>query len=225
MVLKYRSGASESWEYENNREKFSGTGYTLGDTNYGSAKIESKEDIKVTITFYKNGFVINDKELRQYDDPQNAEFLNDISNGVVPRELEQLSVRGRHLETHLIDKKGEDYTPPKKKITFDGKGHSLGSTSNGSQVIAGENTVFSLDESKPIVTVQVRFHDGKKAAGKFNKDHRIRDVCAWIEKQQSLISGSRYELVLGYPPTTLNDLNATVEESGIGGAMIVQKLC
>ena len=33
------------------------------------------------IRFYKNGFTVNDGDLRKLDDPANKEFVDDIENG------------------------------------------------------------------------------------------------------------------------------------------------
>lgn len=188
--------------------------------------MESKEDVKVKITFYKNGFIVNDGPLRDYNDPDNNEFLNDISRGVVPQELERLAVRGRHFETHLIDKKGEDYIAPKKPITFEGEGHSLISNTNQSSYItSGGRSEYSLDESKPMTTIQIRLHDGQRVKVKFNKNHKVGDICSWVEKQLNLPSGTRYELLGGYPSKSLDNLDVTIEEANLGGSMIVQKMC
>lgn len=37
--------------------------------------------VAAVITFYRNGFTVNDGELRKMDDPANKAFLEDINNG------------------------------------------------------------------------------------------------------------------------------------------------
>mmetsp|Transcript_26545 Transcript_26545/g.68541 ORF Transcript_26545/g.68541 Transcript_26545/m.68541 type:complete len:230 (+) Transcript_26545:87-776(+) len=44
-----------------------------------------------TITFWRDGFTVDDGPLRRSDDPENAQFLADINRGQVPRELEASS--------------------------------------------------------------------------------------------------------------------------------------
>lgn len=44
-----------------------------------------------TITFWRDGFTVDDGPLRRTDDPENAQFLADINRGQVPRELEASS--------------------------------------------------------------------------------------------------------------------------------------
>ena len=42
---------------------------------------------KVKVTFWKNGFQVDDGEFRPNDDPANQEFLQSVSRGMIPREL------------------------------------------------------------------------------------------------------------------------------------------
>lgn len=47
-----------------------------------SAATQSNRVVKI-ITFWKNGFTVNDGPLRSYDDPRNQSFLNDIKEGYI----------------------------------------------------------------------------------------------------------------------------------------------
>lgn len=60
---------------------FVGSGYSLSGAA-GSDPAQRNEDskkIRHSITFYKNGFVVDDGPLRDMQDPANAAFLNDIN--------------------------------------------------------------------------------------------------------------------------------------------------
>lgn len=83
----------------------------------------------ITITFYRQGFVVDDGPLRRYDEPSNASFLRDIDNGVVPTELHSRMNRGATAaNVTLVDKKQSDYEEPEKPkiISFSGSGQRLG---------------------------------------------------------------------------------------------------
>lgn len=196
----------------------------------GPAKpaVQSKPDrLKKVITFYRQGFAVDDGPLRSYSDKANHAFLQDIEQGYIPRELEQ-EAAGRELQTELVDRKNEDYKEPErpKYNAFGGSGHSLGSTASSSQaapvVPVQSGATFHLDPNAPTVSVQVRFHDGTKAAAKLNTTHTIQDLRAWIEQNKP--TPSAYDILGGFPPKPLNDLTQTVQAAGLSGGVVQQKL-
>jgi len=65
------------------KEKFGGSGFKLGQPSTGSTAVPGQKKVLKVITFWKNGFTINDGALRSYNDPQNKEFLADIQEGHV----------------------------------------------------------------------------------------------------------------------------------------------
>jgi len=90
------------------KEKFVGTGYTLGNNAEESKVVVPKAKpagLKtVILTFWTDCFTIDDGPPRKYQDPANSAFLNDVNKGVVPRELESLA-KGADLNIELIRKK------------------------------------------------------------------------------------------------------------------------
>lgn len=216
----------ETYEPEE-EDKFQGfSGYSLD-----GKKIEpqvKEGPIKCKITFYRNGFVIDDRSLRSYDDPASQEFLRDISKGLIPRELE-VEAQGRHMNIDLIDMKHEDYKEKPKPVNyFEGKGYSLDNepeSKTTNYIVSGQDVEYVLDESKPKTSIQIRLHDGKKVVGKFNLDHTVKHLCSWIEKTQNLPPNTKYELMHSFPPKPITNLDLTIKEAGLSGESIVQKLC
>lgn len=49
----------------------------------------SSQPPEVTLKLWKDGFNVNDGELRSYTDPANTEFLQNIQRGEIPQELRQ----------------------------------------------------------------------------------------------------------------------------------------
>jgi UBX domain-containing protein 1 len=225
-----RQGGARTDEEEDAEQAkpFQGSGYRLGNTNVdGPARAAVKpaaERLKKVITFYRNGFAVDDGPLREYSDKSNHAFLQDIQQGYIPRELEE-EAAGRELQTELVDRKNEEYKEPErpKYNAFGGSGHSLGSASPSAPApVVSASSSFSLDPSAPIVSIQIRFHDGTKAAAKVNATHTIMDLRAWIE-QNKPTPGS-YDLLAGFPPKPLTDANQTVQAAGLSGGVVQQKL-
>jgi len=115
---------------------------------------------------------------------------------------------------------------------FTGEGQSLG----GSTVVAANGGIItptatgtaidelppSVDESSPKTTIQVRLLFGKRLRIVFNKSSKIR-----VLVQHTNASGDAgeepYVLSAGFPPKTLEDLEQTVDESGLAGSQVTQK--
>lgn len=80
----------------------------------------------VVLKLWKDGFTINDSEIRSYNEPENREFLAAVKRGEVPAEIRQ-QVQGTDLQLDMEDRRHEAYVPTKAKVkAFSGKGHMLG---------------------------------------------------------------------------------------------------
>lgn len=116
------------------RSFFSGSGYRLGQTDDdhvllpdgGHSNPSSEQNIDpVILRLWRQGFTINDGELRVYDEKSNKEFLDCVTKGQLPPELRQQG--DNMVQVNLEDHRHEDYkhVVPKMK-PFSGKGHTLG---------------------------------------------------------------------------------------------------
>lgn len=83
---------------------------------------ESVAENSIRVTFYRNGFQIEDGEFRSLDDDVNKKFLADMEKGFVPKELEKSKNAPVHV--NLIDKRQEDYIPP-AYTAFSGQGQTM----------------------------------------------------------------------------------------------------
>jgi len=209
------------------KEKFGGTGYTLGNNTSDQSKVVAPKPkppgLKtVILTFWTDCFTVDDGPPRKFQDPANSAFLNDVHKGVVPRELEAMA-KGADLNIELV-KKAEEYKPPPKPkvVAFSGQGQSLGEINiipvatkvNGSSIL--------VDETKPITTIQVRCNDGSRLTIKCNHTHTIGDIKSHLEATKP--SGKAMELRLSYPNKLLVDDNQNVQEAGLINASIIQRL-
>nr|KAF6267310.1 NSFL1 cofactor [Myotis myotis] len=168
---------------------FAGGGYRLGaapeeESAYvaGERRRHSSQDVHIVLKLWKSGFSLDNGELRSYQDPSNAQFLESIRRGEVPAELRRLA-HGGQVNLDMEDHRDEDFVKPKGAFkAFTGEGQKLGSTAP--QVL---NTVFpaqqaeneakasssiSIDESQPTTNIQIRLADGGRLVQKFNHSHR-----------------------------------------------------
>ncbi|KAL2973436.1 hypothetical protein AAZX31_14G045000 [Glycine max] len=91
---------------------FSGTARLLSGERLPSAAAAAPapqrvEEVTHTVTFWRNGFSVNDGPLRRLDDPQNAPFLESIKKSECPKELEPAD---RRTAVHVnLTRRDEDY--------------------------------------------------------------------------------------------------------------------
>lgn len=175
------------------------------------------EEVRRTITMYRNGFVVDDGPYRRLDDPANADFLRSLAQGVTPREL----MLDGDVSVGLIDKRQEDFQETFQ--SFSGAGASLGTAA-----AAGDsgNTVDpatlpesppAVDASQPSTSIQVRTANGKRKIVKINLSSSVRDLAAHL---RDVADGKPFRLMAGFPPKPIDDLNQSVEAAGLKGASV-----
>ncbi len=81
------------------------------------------------ITLYSNGFTVDRGEFRPYDDEKNKQFMKELNEGYVPKEIQE-KYRGKGIGVALEDKRKEAYKPPTPPsyVAYSGEGQSLGGT-------------------------------------------------------------------------------------------------
>ncbi|DBA04317.1 TPA: hypothetical protein N0F65_002079 [Lagenidium giganteum] len=180
------------------------------------------------ITFYRDGFTVNDGPYRLRSDPANRPFLEAIERGVVPRELEGES-QNEQVDISLVDKRHEDFkAPPAPAYTaFSGQGQTMGSSGFAADVVMQQGAVAAerpvIDDKKPKTTLQIRLHNGNRLRESLNLDHTIRDLHAIIQLNGA--ADQPYTLLAGFPPRPISlQLDQTIEGAGLKGASITQKL-
>eukprot|EP01121_Diplochlamys_sp_Union-15-3_P001737 TRINITY_DN11511_c0_g1_i2.p1 TRINITY_DN11511_c0_g1~~TRINITY_DN11511_c0_g1_i2.p1 ORF type:complete len:358 (+),score=95.30 TRINITY_DN11511_c0_g1_i2:63-1136(+) len=231
-----KQGAKKPEELKAEKDKFGGSGYQLGNTSIPSKKLQEQQQqknqsqrVRKVLTFWKNGFTVDDGPLRSYSDPANKDFLSDVHQGIIPRELERESL-GKELEISLIDEKLNDYKEPPKPsyIKFSGSGQALGSSNSTPAPIAtvdsSETKTFTLNESEPTTSIQIRFFDGTRQVAKFNLTHTVQDVFTFVRAAKDT-GGRNFVLKTAVPPPKpLTNMGLTVVEAGLQNSAVVQAL-
>ncbi|TFK51290.1 SEP-domain-containing protein [Heliocybe sulcata] len=118
---------------------FTGGGHTLGSDEVESTYIpdpnapaadpnEAAETAIRHLTFWRDGFSVEDGELRRYDNPEEARLLAQIEAGLAPPHVLDV-LPGQPVELRVARRINEDYQPPPKRpdVPFSGSGNRLGS--------------------------------------------------------------------------------------------------
>ena len=225
-------GAQTVGEWKDGQEpppssSFTGAGQTLNGASVQGAAVP-KPPTEHTITFYANGFTVDDGPLRAADDPENAAFLSAVNRGMMPSELmgEDGNADG---DVHLIDKSGEPYKPPPATLKpFGGAGRSMreeaaaeGGSSSGAAAASTEAAELTLDPSAPTTTLQVRMADGSRKIVKANHTHTVLQLRSHIA---TFCPGTAFTLKGGFPPKPLTDEGLTLAEAKLLNETIVQSV-
>eukprot|EP01083_Nonionella_stella_P043097 116321_1 len=184
------------------------------------------------IILFQNGFKVGeDGEFRDKSNPQSQKFLNELKQGVVPSELEAEIERThgdlQQVRVDLVDRSREEFTPPKPSFqAFQGAGFSMGSASGSAPVDVSFSGATAreveLSPGEPTTTLQIVTHDRKRLRATFMLSNTVLDIYRHV----MAISGhpGPFRLLSGFPPKPLNDPSATIQDSGLKGASIQQKL-
>lgn len=183
------------------------------------------------VTFYRNGvFTVDDGPPRNVDDPANFPFINSISKGECPRELDPGN-SAAPVTVNLV-RSDADYEPPARarQAAFVGQGRTLGS-SRGAETSAAPGssqqqqaaaTWTGVDDSQPTTSLQLRLADGSRLVARFNHTHTLGHVRSFISTARSDITGP-YTLATAFPPKTLDDDSVTLVDAGLLNAVLIQK--
>jgi UBX domain-containing protein 1 len=181
----------------------------------------SKTKNKLKLTLYKNGFIIDDGEFRNKNEPANKKFMEDVEKGYIPSELAKKGIDDLGIE--LDDHRDENYEPPKeeKKFhAFTGLGQSLSSV-NTKGLHVEKNVSSNVDRSMPTCKVNVRLFNGEVVSEDFNLNQTLQDVINFVKKK----SGSNnFSLLDGFPPRPITAYNKTIQELHLEGSLLTQKI-
>ncbi|KAI5780788.1 hypothetical protein EDC01DRAFT_753000 [Geopyxis carbonaria] len=233
------------------RPRFTGSGHTLGSDSTESIRIPDpsastsseaapRGSVTRALTFWRDGFSVEDGPLMRYEDPANAEILQAIENGRAPLSLMNVEP-GQAADVNVFKRLDEDYIPPKKKFKpFSGQGQRLGSVTPGessssapivpvlatpqaSAPTTSNAPSVSIDTSSPVTNLQIRLGDGARLVSRFNHTHTVDDVYNFVNASSVASQSRAYVLQTTFPNRELKDLGQTLKEAGLINAVVVQK--
>jgi len=229
--------------------RFTGSGHTLGNEDNDSVEVPDpnasaprpRASVIRTLTFWRDGFSVEDGPLMRYDDPANREILQAIENGRAPLSLMNVEP-GQPADVNVFKRLDEDYIPPKKKfVPFSGQGQRLGSIQPGepstsaapaaapaavaAPAVAPTHapTASNVDESAPTTNLQIRLGDGTRLVRRFNHTHTVADVYSFVNASSAASRGRNYVLQTTFPTVELKDMDKTLKDVKLINAVVVQK--
>ncbi|KAL1110428.1 hypothetical protein AAG570_007959 [Ranatra chinensis] len=191
----------------------------------------------VTLRLWREGFSVDDGPMRDYTSQENIAFLNEIRRGNIPNELLN-EAEGGTVHLNMEDHRHESYVPIKSKVrAFAGKGHVLGSptpaiSSGNVRETAGAtesrpanpSNNLNINPALPITTIQIRLADGSRLQATLNYTHTIADVRRYIIDNRPEFADRAFTLLTSFPSRELTQDTLTIEEAGLLGASILQRL-
>lgn len=195
-----------------------------------SSAASANQKAEMVVRLWKDGFTVNDEELRSYTLEENQEFLEAIKRGELPLELESRAEE-EELEVNVEDMKEEMYVPRKKTFhPFSGRGYRLGSVAP--RVVARSRSVHEdiadpivppveLKANQPITSLQIWLADGRRLVQRFNLSHRIGDVQEFVGRTHG--TDEPFVLTTSLPFRTLTEQDLSLEEADLSNAVIVQR--
>ncbi|KAJ7627054.1 SEP domain-containing protein [Roridomyces roridus] len=226
-------GASAPESSQSHSTAFSGGGHTLGGSVIAGDNVEPEgEPVTRRLTFWRQGFTVEDGELMRYDDPANAEVLALIDAGHAPPSILNVQV-GQRVDVQVSKRTEEDYVPPKPK-PFHGTGNRLGAptptaatevprVAAAARESASITTRFAVDQTLPTTSVQIRLADGTRLVCRMNLTHTVLDLRNFINAARPENLVRPYTIGTTFPNRTLEDDAATIENAGLKNSVVVQR--
>jgi len=220
---------------------FVGAGHRLGQTEDdtevlpgASASSGNDGHELVILKIWRQGFSINDGDLRPFDDPENKAFFESIIRGEIPAELRRQNMSMIHLDVE--DHRHEEFKKPVKRFTaFTGEGQTLGSPVPNvtESAIAPElaknyeeqaQTALNLNDSEPVTMLQIRLADGSRLTGRFNHSHTVGDIRRFIVAARPAYADQVFAVLSSFPPKELTEEDKSLKDAGLLNATIMQRL-
>lgn len=255
----WRDNADSDEASSKKQKSFRGTGHSLGSVENA---IESKtiedpsnqahgfkkpEKVTRTITFWKEGFSVDDGELYKYDDPKNQEYLQQLNTGRAPLSL--LNVQMFQDVDVNVDKKLEDsyYSHQKSKprvFGFQGTGKRLGSPVPGEPTTVEEalareeaqqatlsqtNTEATAEKTAALgvagsgdTTIQIRLGTGERLVQRFNSTDAVESIYTFVANHTN--DSRAWGLVTSFPTQPLDDKKQqSIADSKLKNSVVIQK--
>ncbi|XP_008973706.3 UBX domain-containing protein 2B isoform X2 [Pongo pygmaeus] len=194
---------------------------------------DDKSKVQILLKLWSNGFSLDDGELRPYNEPTNAQFLESVKRGEIPLELQRL-VHGGQVNLDMEDHQDQEYIKPRLRFkAFSGEGQKLGSltpeivstpSSPEEEDKSILNAVVLIDDSVPTTKIQIRLADGSRLIQRFNSTHRILDVRNFIVQSRPEFAALDFILVTSFPNKELTDESLTLLEADILNTVLLQQL-
>ncbi|GAA5985491.1 hypothetical protein JCM10908_006996 [Rhodotorula pacifica] len=216
----------------------------------GGAEDEDEEEEEVAVrhlTFWQDGFSIEDGDLMRYD--EHRELLAAIQAGRAPISLLKVK-HDQPVELRIAERRNEQWTrqPPPPQGPFAGSGNRLGAGSPFPEPTAAPSSSsmpgalpsasaaaapagnsarglveFEVDRNEPTTQVQIRLRNGERMVATFNHSHTVGDIRQYIDRSRPGEVHQPYVLQTTFPTRELTDSSETIKQAGLLGSVVVQR--
>ncbi|KAL3107080.1 hypothetical protein niasHT_019476 [Heterodera trifolii] len=218
-------------------ERIGETSATAGGTSRQQAPVV------VRLVFWNNGFTVDDGPLRQFQDPQNREFLQAVMTKRIPAEL-TMAAPGREIDLR-IEKKGTDYEQPKTKA-FSGQGNQLGTITPNvggaadvvfvdappklteeetAKLVEQAQAELKVDDNLPTTRIQIRIPDAARPiVARLNQTHTVNQLRIFIVTADPSLAYRPFRLMTSYPTQPIDDEGLSVKDAGLLNATFCRRM-
>ncbi|KAI8610993.1 ubiquitin-related domain-containing protein [Chytriomyces sp. MP71] len=213
---------------------------------------EELDHVERRLTFWADGFTVEDGPLMRYDDPANEEALQAINSGRAPIHL--LNVQpGQPVDVRVDHRMKEPWSKKPSSASgmkaFSGTGNRLGGVSEsvssssissigmpGSFSSEGSSATsapppaasappsLTIDPSQPVTSIQIRLADGTRMVARMNHTHTIGDLRSFINASRPGEGARTYAIMTTFPNRDLVEEGMTLKEAGLVNAVVVQRM-
>ncbi|KAH9905041.1 SEP-domain-containing protein [Xylariomycetidae sp. FL2044] len=191
----------------------------IGSSGSGSRSRPQTEEVQErTLHLWRDGFSVDDGELRRFDDPANADALRMIQQGRAPIHL--MNVRYDEPLDVKLQQHDENYRQlPKIYKPFGGEGRRLGSPVPGETAAAAStmsstgsaagvpavsssstaSAATTVDSSQPTIMIRIQMPDGTRLPARFNTTQTVNDVYHFISQASSELRTGGWVLATTFP--------------------------
>ena len=85
-----------------------------------------------------------------------------------------------------------------------------------------KNVNFEVNTQAPSTKINIRLHNGESIVQEFNLTNTVNDIITFVKKVAP-VSGS-FQLIEGFPPKPLTDMNKSIDELKLSGTTLTQRL-
>lgn len=235
---------------------FKGTGHSLGSVENAvdsktiadpteAQHFKKPEKVTRNITFWKEGFSVDDGKLYKYDDPENQEYLKQLNMGRAPLSLLNVQMF-QDVDVNVIKKLEESYHDHAKSkprvYGFEGTGNRLGSPVPGDPTTVEEalalygegekvqgdteqtGSAVQQEATKPQgdTSIRILLASGAKVNQRFNSTDNVDEIYKVVESQSD--NSRPWHLVTSFPTQPLDDKKSkTIAEAGLKNSVVIQK--
>jgi len=232
---------------------FTGGAHTLGSDDTESTFIPDpnaqdepeEEEVVRHLYLWRDGFSVEEGPLMRYGNPENDRILEQIQAGRAPPSI--MNVRyNQPVQLVIAKRTDEEYKQPQRSGSnvFSGSGNRLGAptpdvtvsvpgafpttASSSSPPIPQREpqsmtTLFEVDQTKPMTSVQIRLADGTRLVARMNLTHTVSDLRNFINASRPGTSARPYTIGTAFPNRTLEDGSQSIEAAGLKNSVVVQR--